>query len=278
MTKKRILIIGGDSRLRRMGEEMVRDGYIVHQFCDEDTLKGALAECDVVILGLPATLDNLTVDAPTLGTPVLLKDLFALMHKQQLLLGGRLSERCKALADVYGVRWADYFARKEAETLNAVPTVEGAIQLAMEELPITIHGARAIVTGYGRIGKLLSKTLRDLGAQTEVCARKYEDFALIRANNLTARTYRELPDIARHADVIFNTVPAGVIDRTVLAAARHCLVIDLASKPGGTDFDGAKDLGVNVIWALGLPGKVAPLTAGRIIQETVYNIFNELGE
>ena len=60
--------------------------------------------------------------------------------------------------------------------------------------------------------------------------------------------------------------------------AKDTLIIDLASKPGGVDMDAARDLGVKVIWALGLPGKVAPVTAGNIIKETICNIFSESGE
>jgi len=43
------------------------------------------------------------------------------------------------------------------------------------------------------------------------------------------------------------------------------------------DFDAAKELGIKVIWALSLPGKVAPVTAGEIIKGTVINILQELG-
>ena len=53
--------------------------------------------------------------------------------------------------------------------------------------------------------------------------------------------------------------------------------MDLASKPGGVDMEAASRLGVRVIWALSLPGKVAPVTAGKIIRDTIYHILNELG-
>ena len=70
-----------------------------------------------------------------------------------------------------------------------------------------------------------------------------------------------------------------ILDREVLRhAGPGCLVIDLASRPGGVDFEAAKELGVRVIWALGLPGKVAPVTAGLAIRDTIYHILNELGE
>ena len=46
----------------------------------------------------------------------------------------------------------------------------------------------------------------------------------------------------------------------------------------GVDMESAKDLGVKVIWALGIPGKTAPITAGNIIKETICNILGESGE
>lgn len=55
------------------------------------------------------------------------------------------------------------------------------------------------------------------------------------------------------------------------------LFIDLASKPGGIDFDSASELGKKVVWALGIPGKTAPVTSGEFIAETVINILTERG-
>lgn len=75
--------------------------------------------------------------------------------------------------------------------------------------------------------------------------------------------------------MLFNTVPQTVIGRKELAGAKDSLIIDLASKPGGVDFDAARDLGVKVIWALGLPGKVAPVSAGKIIKKSILNILSE---
>ena len=55
------------------------------------------------------------------------------------------------------------------------------------------------------------------------------------------------------------------------------IIIDLASRPGGVDFDYGKKIGKRIIWALSLPGKVAPVTAGRIIYNTVVTLLNEKG-
>jgi dipicolinate synthase subunit A len=70
------------------------------------------------------------------------------------------------------------------------------------------------------------------------------------------------------ADLIFNTAPAPIVTRAVLERLpRYAAVIDMATAPGGTDFDAAERLGITAKLAPGLPGIVAPVTAGRIIAE-----------
>lgn len=163
-------------------------------------------------------------------------------------------------------------------TANAVPTVEGAIQIAMEELSVTLHGARALVVGYGRLGKLLAHRLAGLGARVSVAARRYADLAWIEAFGYGVEHTGQLKGWLCGYDLIINTVPARVLDEDALADLRPgCLVVDLASRPGGVDFDAAARLGIRAIWALSLPGKVAPVTAGRSIKNVIYNILHELG-
>ena len=85
----------------------------------------------------------------------------------------------------------------------------------------------------------------------------------------------EMDDFLCGYDLVVNTVPSRVLGEERLARLRPgCLVIDLASKPGGVDMEAASRLGVPVVWALSLPGKVAPVTSGRIIRDTVYHILS----
>lgn len=160
---------------------------------------------------------------------------------------------------------------------NAVPTAEGAIEIAMSETPITLHGSKCLVTGYGRIGKILAKMLRGIGAKVSVEARKYADLALIEGHSCEAIALGELAHHVGEYDIIFNTVPTMLFDREILCKVKKdALIIDLASRPGGVDFDAAAELGVKVIWALSLPGKVAPVSAGAIIKDTIVNVLKEL--
>ena len=82
----------------------------------------------------------------------------------------------------------------------------------------------------------------------------------------------------RDMDIIFNTIPSLILNDEILTKVKKdALIIDLASKPGGIDFDAAKSYGLKVIWALSLPGKIAPVSSGAIIKDTIMNIIKELG-
>ncbi|HBD63288.1 MAG TPA: dipicolinate synthase subunit DpsA, partial [Clostridiales bacterium] len=172
---------------------------------------------------------------------------------------------------------ADYFIREEMQVLNAVPTAEGAIQIAMEETPFTIHNSNIMVLGYGRIGKVLSKMLHGIGANVHVEARSCRDLAWIRNNGYIPVCPKELKEYLPRMNVVFNTIPQIILNRELLRSIdSNCTVIDLASKPGGIDFEAAGEMGIKAISALGLPGKAAPVTAAMAIKDTIYNIIEEL--
>ena len=133
--------------------------------------------------------------------------------------------------------------------------------------------------GYGRIGRVLCRMLRGLGAHVTAAARKYADLAWIEADGCTPVHTGRMEEALKDSQLIVNTAPAMLLNEQLLKGVpKSCLLIDLASKPGGIDFNTANRLGLKAIWALSLPGKVAPLTAGRIIFDTIQNIAAERGE
>lgn len=247
------------------------------------SLDDALKDCAAVILPLPFSQNGTTVSMPFSDAVLRLDKLIDEMnaHGVHQLCGGKLSEDFCAECRNAGIDVFDYYSREEFAIANAIPTAEGAIAIAMNELAITLDGAKALVIGYGRIGKVLSNRLAALNAETVVTARKPEDLAWIRAAGLRAEETGELRELlyGYHPDVIFNTVPHCVLGRDELERIRKGeLIIDLASKPGGVDISAAGALGHKVIWALSLPGKVAPVTSGKIIANTILSYFKEQKE
>lgn len=281
--KKNFCIPGGDLRQLQVARKLTEQGYGVSLFgfsdyasdfhnvrlCD--TLQEAFADADYVILPLPCSTDGVHLNAPYRKNPVSLKELYSYITPQMTVFAGKFSS--PALSE-RGVTIKDYFLREELQVLNAIPTAEGALQVAMQECPFTLHSSRCLIVGYGRIGKVLARMLNNLDANVCVAARKRADLAWIRAAGCLPISIQEIGERIAGFDIVFNTVPAMVIGKEEFKKARKdTLFIDLASKPGGIDFEEAKICGINAIWLLSLPGKVAPLTAGEIIAETILNII-----
>lgn len=279
-------ILGGDKRSLELGNLLKKDknDVCIYGFdtlegykYESKNLKEAIEFADVIVGPLPFTTDNLNVDAPFSNEKIQIDTVFSLISENQMIIGGKFSaEHEKKLKDE-NIKFADYFKREEMQVLNAVPTAEGAIQIAMEEMPITLNDSNVLVLGYGRIGKVLSKMLHGIGANIYVEARNYSDIAWIRNYGYLPVHKNELKTYLLKMNVIFNTVPQMILNKEMLEGLdSSCLIIDLASKPGGVDLEAAKKLEIKVISALGLPGKVAPVTAAMVIKDTIYNILEEV--
>ena len=171
------------------------------------------------------------------------------------------------------VNYSDYYLREEFAVNNALPTAEGALAIAINEYDGNLVNSKCLVTGYGRIGKILSKMLCSIGAKVTVAARKQSDLAYIRSLGAEAKKY---DDINESYDIIFNTVPETVIKGNLLnKQTKDSLIIELASLPGGIDRKQALEKGIKIIDAQSLPGKVSPKAAGEYIKEAVYNMLEE---
>jgi len=75
----------------------------------------------------------------------------------------------------------------------------------------------------------------------------------------------------------YFVTPEGEKELAAVLAAlpKGCLIVDLASKPGGTDFAAARRLGHTALHALSLPTVWAPETAGEALARTVQAILQE---
>jgi len=287
---KKLCFIGGDMRQIRVVNNLSEIFPVIKvygfsadkkQFSENveiyEDIKDAIIDSDVVICPLPYSTDGETINAPFFDKPIYIEDLLKVIKKNELLLVGKKDSKLEKLTEFYKVRCIDYLEREELAVLNAVPTAEGAIETAMRETPFTLNGSKVLILGNGRIGKVLAKMLCGIGADVTACVRKYKDAAYCRAMGYGRIFFSELSEKICEYNVIFNTVPTMVIDESEIKKIKSdAVIIDLASKPGGVNFKITEKYKVKTIWALSLPGKAAPDTAGDFIAETIINIIREL--
>ena len=281
-------IIGGDNRQGRLAQLLETDGHEVRvfgaplpegsQFREAQSLEETVNGAQCVVLPIPAVRDCTTINIPSVQRPYTAEQLFSILKTGQIVVGGKIPEAMFESAHRNAIDVVDYAEREDFSVRNAVPSAEGALQLAMENTQHTIHGSRCLVIGYGRIGNVLARMLRALGAHVTVAARRYSDFSWIKVEGYQMAHTMKLSGRLSDLNIIFNTVPRLVLGEAEIAQLpKGCLLIDLASFPGGIDYDAAQKQGVPCLWALGLPGKVAPVSASLILKDCIYNILEERG-
>ena len=249
------------------------------------TPEKAINGADHIILPLPVSRNGKTLnisDAEKNET-VELVHIVDLAHKNGNIpiIGGVIPESLFQKAKENGVETVDFYKRENLQQLNALPSAEGAILLAMQNTDKVLEGMNVLVTGYGRIGKLLARKLKYLGAIVTVAARRDEvlcEIAMSGYGAVRSTDSYELKQALCSAEIVFNTVPEIIFTKNVLSeCTSRPLYLEIASVPGGIDSSIARSLGYNVIFAQSLPGKYAPLSAGEYIFETIRDILNERG-
>ena len=110
----------------------------------------------------------------------------------------------------------------------------------------------------------MAKLLRSLGCRVTVAARKGKDRALLETMGYRALDFPQAEQILGEFRIVFNTVPEKVIEEKIPAGS---IGVELASK------DGIQ--GENVVVARGLPGRLAPVSAGKLMADTVFRLYQE---
>ena len=289
---KTVSIIGGDLRIVNLIELLSNDDFICYTYGLENseemiespnvkkcnTLEDVIEKSEIIIGPVPMTNDNVNLTAPFADTKIEIEELITAMSgKEKLFIAGKISDAHTERLLATGTKSIDLFKREEYFVLNTIATAEGTIQIAMENTQKTVHGSRVLIMGFGRVGKVLAKMLDGIGAKVSCEARKHSDIAWIKAYGYNPIMLSELNTELGNFDIIINTIPFQILDETRLDyIKKECVIIDLSANPGGVDRKAAREKNLNVIWALSLAGKVAPITSAEFIKETLYNILKEI--
>lgn len=262
---KKITIIGGDNRLKIVKNRLCELGYSVDTLGLFENDNGDFSNSQIIILPVPTTKDSKTVFTPLTHRVINLEEIAANTTNEQLILC------CNYLFQ--NKNSVDYGALDSYALLNAVPTAEGAIKIAIENTDFTLWNSKILVIGFGRVGKILAQRLKALGSKVTVSARKPSHFAELSALGFDYINTENLNSSPLNYDIIINTVDVKVIADNSLKTCVAPLLLDLSSL-GGFDLEKAREYGKTAIKAPGLPGKIAPLTAADILSNTITHIIN----
>ena len=285
--KEKISLIGGDLRISNLAQMLEKDGSDVSVYGMEkseeimendnikkgDNLDEVIEKSDIIIGSIPFASDENKTYATFSEKDIKITDLAKKKNKNKIFIAGNINEKSyDLLSQSYG-EVIDVMKREELVILNTIATAEGAIEIAIKNTDTILHGNKVLVLGYGRVGRVVAQKFFGLSAKVSCAARKPSDIAWIKAFGYNALNINKLGNELKEFDIIINTVPQIIInEKHMKYMKKDVLMIDLASNPGGIDRDAAKKMNLRLIWALALPGKVAPATTAKYIKETIYQI------
>lgn len=266
------MVLGGDKRLKYTADYLEKLDFDVYR-CGTFGKGGNIsdmAKCRYIVGPIPFSSDNIHLNAPFADEKISFSYLGGILSPGQIIIAGRIP-------DIFACRTVDILELDDFAILNAVPTAEGVLEIAMRETEKTIAESYVLVTGFGRTGKVICRLFANMDAIVIAAARKSADLAMAQAFGYKTAKISGLSSIGK-VDIIVNTVPFQIFSEEIIGALPNdILLIEAASAPGGFNKSAVKNRGLKYIDAPGLPGIVAPKTAGEIIGRTTVKIINEPG-
>ncbi len=284
----KFLIVGGDMRNLEVANTLSSKGHncLIYGLdrIDSSDINVKTAEvvstsikgCDGVILPVPVSKDGVRITAPYSNDDIFLAEIFSTVDKTTPIFGGVVGKNLKDAAAFRGIKIIDYMDDEKVRIRNAQLTAEGAVEIAINRTKHSIFGSKILVCGYGRIGKFVAKYLKALGSNVTVTSRNDDTLTegILHGYN-AIKTEKIGAEIDKY-NLIINTIPTLIFDENLLKKCKsEVKIIDLASAPGGVDFEVAKYLKIDAISALSLPGKTAPETAAKIITNSILEKLNK---
>ena len=247
-----IIVFGQDSRMSYVAEYFYNLGFDVYE------------SLQIVNKHVCAII------APTLSHEEEL-ELSNFTGEDILVFYGRLSETCLLSLKSHGITCISYLNIEKFVSENAILTANGIVKIATKANACLVE-SHCLVLGYGHCGKAIAEKLKQLGVKVSVMVRRKDQKSSIEADGYE---YLNLTISERYCyekfSYIFNTIPAFVLSKEVISRMpSNIMIFDIASKPGGTDFDFCKTNGIIADLYLGIPGKMYPREAGELIADCVY--------
>lgn len=269
----RFLILGGDPRQLYLARFLIQAGHetsLYYEASPSFSLKEAMEDSHIILCPVPFTKDKAAIYSHNRLPGLDIAGFLPLLKQGHTLFGGNIplsvEERCRSL----GIPCLDFMKMEEVACKNAIATAEGAVAEAISLGPMNLHGSKCLVAGWGRCGEALAWKLKNMDAHVTVGARDQSKLARAACYGYDALLLENLDAQVHTFDFIFNTIPAMVFDAPLAELIKpEAAVIDIASAPGGVDFNACRKHSVRAKLCPGLPGAYSPLSSGHILFEAV---------
>ena len=282
-----IAIIGGDIRqaymvsiFRKKNLSVITYGLthpMIQDICVQGkTMKETIQSSMVLISAIPFSKDGMTIPSLTSASDMTVDSFLNHSFHGQILFAGMISPKIRSHCNQYSIDYYDFMEDDCIAIANGIATAEGAIMEAITKSSGNLHKSHCLVLGFGRCGKTLATKLKGMEANVTICTRKNSDLALANALGFQTISLTHLGETLPSYDYIFNSIPALVLDNTLLSkVSKDVVIIDIASFPGGLDYEKAKELKLNAHLCLGIPGKISPKASAQILSDKVFHhIYN----
>ncbi|MDN4523404.1 dipicolinic acid synthetase subunit A [Fictibacillus fluitans] len=289
LTDLQVAIFGGDARqlevirkLAEQGANLVLVGFdqLDHGFTGASKMdigEVDFSKLDVIILPVNGTGPSGEIDTIFSNKRIILTSEHLKRTPEHChVYSGITNAYLNKIISQNGKGHTQLFDRDDVAIYNSIPTVEGTLMMVIQNTDTTIHNSNTVVLGFGRVGMSVARAFDALGAHVKVGARKPEHLARISEMGFIPFHLDHLQKEVTNTDVCINTIPFQIVTSDVISKMpTQTLIIDLASKPGGTDFKYAEKRGIKALLAPGLPGIVAPKTAGQILGNVLSQLIGE---
>ena len=187
------------------------------------------------------------------------------------VFAGALDREWKDFLETNAIAYWDFMQLPEVVEANAHITAEATVAEVLIHGKYSIQGQRILVTGFGCCGEKIAKLLHAMGAKVTVAARRPQVRKQIGEFGMKAISFEDVPEEVEWMKTVINTVPACVITEEVISnMQKDALIVDIASAPGGTDFEAAREYGIKSRLALGLPGIYTTTSSAKVLKEAMH--------
>ena len=298
----RFLVVGGDLRNVELVKLLKKDGKTVYTYGmnvnSNGNLEELLEDVDAVVGPIPFSRDGRTINNDffnnsknnLLKNEIQINELLEKMRRK-ILIAGNISEDVKSVAKKYDIKVIDIMKSEKLAILNTIATAEGTIELLIANTNTILFDSKVLILGFGRVAKTLAQRLKGLSKNVACASRETDELAWIEVLGYEKIDLNELKrlnefkessesnesnesritnNVLKNYDIIINTIPSLILNSEMLKnVKKDVLLVDLASKPGGIDKVAAENQNLKLIHALGLPGKVAPLSSAKFIKDVI---------